>query len=396
MMRCKMWMKFRHKVAFALLRPIFKVYARLRYGYRTKTYRLEKGPYLLLFNHTTNLDPLMMALSFKGPVYFVANDDLFNIPVISPIIKYLASPIPKAKAVRDISTVKACIRVAREGGKIGISPEGNRNYSGVLNHIDKSIVKLIKFLKIPVVLYNIKGGFGVNPRFSRKLRKGKMYGEIGRILTPEEIREYSEEEIYEILVKALTVDDFALNQKYRGKALAENLESAFYVCPVCEDFRKMDSEGNHFFCRDCGLEVEYTEELKFKTEDERFKFERVPEYYRYQEDFIRNADVMNITFSDSGIVLKEIVRRFRKEILKGNMSFNHEGLRFWNDKKGVIIKYEDILSFAIVYQNTLIINLEKQTYQVSAGPSFNALKYVHLFNQIRNHLKGVENGFLGI
>ena len=36
---------------------------------------LKKGPYLLLFNHTTNLDPLMMALSFKGPVYFVANDD---------------------------------------------------------------------------------------------------------------------------------------------------------------------------------------------------------------------------------------------------------------------------------------------------------------------------------
>ena len=214
----------------------FKVYARLRYGYRTKTYRLEKGPYLLLFNHTTNLDPLMMALSFKGPVYFLANDDLFNIPCHFPIIKYLASPIPKAKAVRDISTVKACIRVAREGGKIGISPEGNRNYSGVLNHIDKSIVKLI----VPEnsrVLYNIKGGFGVNPRFSENSKR-KMYGEIGRILTPEEIREYSEEEIYEILVKALTVDDFALNQKYRGKALAENLESAFMSALFAKIFGK--------------------------------------------------------------------------------------------------------------------------------------------------------------
>ena len=41
MTMCKMRMKSRHKVAFALLRPIFKVYARLRYGYRTKTYRLE-------------------------------------------------------------------------------------------------------------------------------------------------------------------------------------------------------------------------------------------------------------------------------------------------------------------------------------------------------------------
>jgi len=391
-----MWVKCRHKVAFALLKPFMKLYLRVKYGYKAKKYKLEKGPYLLLFNHTTNLDPLMMALSFKGPIYFVTNDDLFNIPVISPIIKYLAAPIAKAKAVRDISTVKACIRIAKEGGNIGIAPEGNRTYSGVLTHVGRAIVKLIKFLKIPVVLYTIKGGFGVNPRFSRKLRKGKMYGEIGRILSADEVKEYSEAEIYDIIVRTLSVDELALKEKYRGKALAENLESAFYVCPVCDDFRVLESHGDHFRCRECGLDVEYTEDLVFRTEDDRFKFRTVAEYYRYQEDFIRKADVMNVTFSDSGIVLKEIVKRFRKKFLEGNMSFNREGLRFWNDEKEFIIKYEDILSFAIVYQNTLIINLEKRTFQVSAGPSFNALKYVHLFNQIRNIQEGDTNGFLGI
>ncbi|HEY8395310.1 MAG TPA: lysophospholipid acyltransferase family protein [Bacilli bacterium] len=391
-----MWTKFRHKVAFAILRPILKIYLRIKYGYKTRRYRLEKGPYLLLFNHTTNLDPLMMALSFKGPIYFVTNNDLFNIPFVSRLLKYLANPIPKAKALRDISTVKTCIKVAREGGKIGIAPEGNRTYSGRLAHIDKSIVKLIKLLKIPVVLYNIKGGFGVNPRFSRKLRKGKMFGEINRILSVREIQEYSEEEIYEMVVKGLTVDEVGLNFTYRGEALAENLESVFYVCPVCNDIREMESKGNHFGCKECGLSVEYTENLRFRTEDERFKFETVADYYSYQEEFIRNADVMKITFTDYPIVLKEIVNNLREEILQGSISFNHKELRVWNDKSEIIIKYEDILSFAIVYQNTLIINLEKQTYQVSAGPSFNALKYVHLFYQIRNYKEGVKNGFLGI
>jgi len=391
-----MRIKFRHKVAFAVLRPIARIYLRLKFGYRTKKYRLEKGPYLLLFNHSTNLDPLMMALSFRGPIYFMTNDDLFNIPIISPIIKYLAAPIPKAKAIRDISAVKACIRVAREGGKIGISPEGNRTYSGRLNHIDKSIVKLIKLLKIPVVFYNIKGGFGVNPRFSRQLRKGKMYGEINRILSVDEIKTYTEEEIYAIVLQSLDVDDAALNLKYKGKALAENLESAFYVCPGCNDIRRLESKGHFFGCKECGLEVEYTEELKFRTDDQRFKFRTVAEYYRYQEDFIRNTDVTKIAYCDQNIVLKEIVRNFRKKILKGNISFNHEELRIWNEEKEIRVKYEDIISFAIVYQNKLIINLENHTYQVNAEASFNALKYLHLFNQIRNYKEGVQNGVLGI
>ena len=197
-------------------------------------------------------------------------------------------------------------------------------------------------------------------------------------------------------MKSLDVDDVALNLKYKGRALAENLESAFYVCPVCNDFRNLESKGHFFGCKECGLKVEYTEELKFRTDDERFKFKTVAEYYRFQEDLIRNTDVTRVTFSDQNIVLKEIVRNFRKKVLKGNISFNHKELRIWNDEKEIRVKYEDIISFAIVYQNKLIINLENHTYQVNADASFNALKYMHLFNQIRNYKEGVRDGVLGI
>ncbi len=395
-MRCDMWTKFRHKVAFAFLRPIFRVYLRLKYGFRTKKYRLEKGPYLLLFNHPTNLDPLMMALSFKGPIYFMTNDDLFNIPFVSPLIRYLVAPIPKAKAVKDINAVKNCIRVAREGGKIGISPEGNRNYSGHLNYIDKAIVKLIKLLKVPVILYNIKGGFGVNPRFSRVIRKGKMSGEVNRILSASEIKEYSEDEIYTILIKALDVNDVELGYKYKGKALAENLESAFYTCPVCNDLRKIESKGNFFGCMECGFQAEYTEDLVFRTKDKRFKFKTVSEYYAFQEAFIRNADVMKISFQDQGVILNQIISHRRKKLIEGSLSFNHKQMVISDEENEKIINFKEITSLAIVYQNTLIINVENGSYQVLGNASFNALKYVHLFNQIKNFEKGVNDGFLGI
>src|SRR5690554_3484206 len=161
----KRWMKFRHRFVFALVRPFFWLFLRLRYGFRYKRCHLPKGPAIILFNHTTNMDPFMVSSSIHGPVYFVATDDIFSIPFISKLIKYLVAPISKSKAVNDINTVKNCLRIVKEGGRIAISPEGNRTYSGKLCHINKAIVKLVKLLKVPLVLYNIVGGFGVNPRF---------------------------------------------------------------------------------------------------------------------------------------------------------------------------------------------------------------------------------------
>jgi 1-acyl-sn-glycerol-3-phosphate acyltransferase len=392
-----MWVRFRHKVVFALVRPFFAVYLRLKYGFTAKKYRLPKGPYVLLFNHPTNLDPFMMAYSIKGPIYFIANDDIFNIPIASPLIRYLVAPIPKIKAIRDTSVIRNCMKVVKEGGRIGISPEGNRNYSGRLNHVDKSIVKLIKLLKVPVVLYTIKGGFGVNPRFSKVLRKGRMYGEINRIITAEEVRDYPEAELYDIIVQGLDVNDLDLKQKYRTKARAENLESVFYVCPVCKHLQSLYSKGHYLYCRDCGLKVEYTEELTFKTDNEHFSFHSVNDYYRFQEDFIRHSHPEEISFTDDNILLREIIKNKRRiDLLRGSLRINPVSLVAYSQEGRMEIYLDDIISMAIIYHNTLVINLKHQTFQISGEAEFNALKYLHYFNHQKNMKEGTNHGFLGI
>lgn len=163
-----MWVKFRHKVTFAALKPIFKVFYRLKYGTKIYNCKLKKKqPYLILSNHLTTLDPFLVSASFSRAIYSMASEDLFS-SGYGKLISFLTAPIPKAKSKSDLTAIKDCMRVAKEGGSILIFPEGNRSYNGELCNIDDSIVKLVKLLKLPLVLYNIVGGYGTDPRWCKK------------------------------------------------------------------------------------------------------------------------------------------------------------------------------------------------------------------------------------
>lgn len=152
-----MWVKFRHKLFHFLFRLPIYIGIRIKYRFKTKKYKLPKGSHLILFNHPSNLDPLYTGLTFTRPTYFIANEDLFSLGFTSKVLNHLVAPIPKQKSMRDTSTIRTSLKVVKEGGNIGVAPEGNRTYSGDLNYIDPSIVKFAKLLKVPVVLFTIKG-----------------------------------------------------------------------------------------------------------------------------------------------------------------------------------------------------------------------------------------------
>ena len=125
------WKKFRHKVVYALVRPPFGFYIRLKYGIRVEKFNQEGDrPYLIVMNHQTAFDQFFVCMAFKQPIYFVASEDLFSIGWVSRLIEYLVAPIPIKKQTLDLQAVKTCIKVAREGGAIALAPEGNRTFHG--------------------------------------------------------------------------------------------------------------------------------------------------------------------------------------------------------------------------------------------------------------------------
>ena len=398
-----MWTKFRHKVVFAVLKPVFKVFLRLHYGFTGIKYHLDKKPVLILFNHQTSFDPFMVAMSFKEPIYFLATDDIFSLRFWSPLIRFLVAPIPKSKSFRDFQAIKNIISIADEGGVISLSPEGNRTYDGRLCNIDPAIVKLIKHLKIPVCLYTVKNGFGVSPRFSPFVRSGKMIGEVAQYIDEETIEKLSNDELYQTIVSTLNVDEFSLTQKFKSSHRAEYMERAVFFCPVCKRILTLHSQRDKVICSYCGLEVIYEEDLHLTANNPTFKFQYLWEWLEYEKDYIMGIDLNEnrILFKDDKVTLKEVIKNKRKnKMMTGKMAMDFSQITITDGKKAQVFIIDEIISMAVMGQNKLNIYLGKAIYQIKANPRFNALKYMQLFFHIKNKKKGVTNGdlarFLGI
>ena len=177
----KTWMKKRHGVVFALLRNPIWWYTKLRYNITVDKFADDNRQYLILMNHQTAFDQFFVCFAFKRPIYFIATEDIFSLGWISKALRWLVAPIPIKKQTTDINAVMNCIKIAREGGTIALAPEGNRTYCGRTVYINPAIASMAKKLKMPIALFRIEDGYGIQPRWSEKIRKGKMLKSFSRL-----------------------------------------------------------------------------------------------------------------------------------------------------------------------------------------------------------------------
>ena len=100
------WMKFRHRIVRNIACAVLKPYSVLKYGIKVEKFK-EQGErsYLILLNHQTPFDQFFCGMSFKGPVYYVATEDIFSNGITSALIKYLVAPIPIRKQATDMAAV---------------------------------------------------------------------------------------------------------------------------------------------------------------------------------------------------------------------------------------------------------------------------------------------------
>ncbi len=397
------WMRFRHRVVTEVLRAVLSPYCKLRYGIHVEKFA-EQGdrPYLVLYNHQTAFDQFFVGISFKGPVYYVASEDIFSKGFVSSLIRWLVNPIPIKKQATDLVAVLNCIRVAREGGTIAIAPEGNRTYSGKTEYMSPAIAQLAKKLKLPIAIYRIEGGYGVHPRWSDCVRKGSMRSYVAKVIEPEFYASMSDDELYALIQDELYVDEGNSNGSFLSNKRAEYLERAVYVCPYC-GFAKFESHGNVIECTSCHRKIEYGTDKKLSGIDFDFKFDFFTQWYDYQKDFVSAADVTLLTdspiFSDLAR-LSEVVPNQRKDIIKQSSSVKLYGDRVTVDEGSdsqLVYPFSEITAISVLGRNKLNIYHDKKIYQFKGDKRFNALKYVNIYYRYKNITKGDENGkFLGL
>ena len=85
----------------------------------------EQGAFILCSNHLTMWDPMILISILPRQVVFLAKKELFKVPVVGWVVKKIgAQPVDRGNA--DMAAIRKCFSVLKEGGVLGIFPQGHR------------------------------------------------------------------------------------------------------------------------------------------------------------------------------------------------------------------------------------------------------------------------------
>ena len=164
--------------ARAVLQPFFHVWFRLeRIG---REHIPARGPLILAANHRSFLDPFVIAIMVRRPIYFVAKKELFLFhPVISWVLSSLgAFPIDRGGSDQDaMATAKA---ILERGDVVLMFPEGTRIRPGSLGRPRRGVGRLALETGAPVVPVAVIGTEAV--RAGWRIRPRKVRIRAGRAL----------------------------------------------------------------------------------------------------------------------------------------------------------------------------------------------------------------------
>ncbi len=399
------WIKRRHRLVRNLIALFLGRYIRRKYHIEIEPFP-EGGrePHLILYNHQTAFDQFFVGLSFSGPVYYLASEDLFSMGLVSRLIRFLVAPIPIKKQTADIGAIKDCLRVAREGGTLAIAPEGNRTFSGKTEHMNETIAPLARRLGLPIALFRIEGGYGVHPRWADDVREGRMTAGVVRVLRPEEYDAMSDGELFSAIREGLTVNEARDTGCYRSRRRAEHLERLLYVCPAC-GLSRFESRGSLVRCLGCGLFAEYREDksLRFSREDvfgARPPFRYVNDWYEYQNEYLSGASLPEgeRLYREEARLSRVILRKRKKRLeARAEVSLYPEKIEIGGKRHTLSLPFSSLTAVTVLGKNKLNLYFGKEVYQLKGGAPFNAVKYVNLFHRYQNRQGEHDHGkFLGL
>jgi 1-acyl-sn-glycerol-3-phosphate acyltransferase len=113
-----------YRLWYVILRALFGLFYRLRV---LNAGRIPEGPLLVCANHSSAMDPLFVCFSFgRGRhVRFMAKRELMEAPVLGAFLSSVGVfAVDRGRS--DVNAVKTAMRILRDGGIVGIFPEGTR------------------------------------------------------------------------------------------------------------------------------------------------------------------------------------------------------------------------------------------------------------------------------
>ncbi len=129
----------------------------------------EEGAAILIANHVSYMDGMVIDAALERPVRFVIDEHIYNTPFVHHFMsRYKAIPIlPERNSVKK--ALEQISEALDNGELVFIFPEGTMTYTGNMMRFRFGIEWMLKNNQVPVIPIAIKGLWG--SILSRKYRK---------------------------------------------------------------------------------------------------------------------------------------------------------------------------------------------------------------------------------
>jgi 1-acyl-sn-glycerol-3-phosphate acyltransferase len=165
------------------------------------------GPALLIANHQSFFDPLLVGLASRRRLCYLARKTLYTNPAFAWIIRGLnAVPIDQEGVGKE--GLRTTLDMLNAGRAVLVFPEGERTHDGVIQELKPGVQLLLKRTAAQVIPVGIAGAYDAWPRWRKyplaaplffPPRRGAIAVSIGRPIAPARLEGLSREQLLHVL-----------------------------------------------------------------------------------------------------------------------------------------------------------------------------------------------------
>jgi 1-acyl-sn-glycerol-3-phosphate acyltransferase/ribosomal protein L37AE/L43A len=277
---------FLYFIVYILIYPVLKTFFNLKVD--RSGYRPPKGPFIVLCNHISFMDFLLVMLTvYPRRLNAVTAQKFF---LHRPLDKFLPvmGCIPKNLFDPDIRAVMGVKTVLKRGGRILIFPEGRCTVAGDYMGMHKATGKLVKKLEVPVISCRIEGSYTCMPFWRKGIRFGQTRVTLANLFSADDIKDMPVEEINRRIDARLSGADMPPPKPLRtflSRRLAEGLHNILYLCPKCGRELTLKTKGCTIWCTACGNTATMDKYAKLTPAPGSAVPEDVQSWYREQTEY---------------------------------------------------------------------------------------------------------------
>ena len=249
----------------------------------------KKQPCLYLMNHSSFLDLKIAERIIPQRFNIVTTSDAF---VGQRWLLTTLGCIPTQKFTTDVTLVRRMMHCFNKlHTSVLMYPEASYSFDGTTTTLPQTLGKCLKLFNVPVVMITTYGDFLYDPLYNGlQTRKVDVSATMEYVLTPQQIKDMSVDELNAELNRLFSFDGFRYQQENNvvidEPFRADYLHRVLYKCPHCNAEGKTVGKGTTLTCNNCGKTYELTEHGFMRATDGDTEFDHIPDWYRWQRECV--------------------------------------------------------------------------------------------------------------